>query len=146
MHCKILVGQAPLVALLLLVILSFSESYFRLSVAKGDDPAPMKAAANFLGLPPPGGSRGGTFMIFGGGGCSAGEVCGCGRDAGGRASDLRSPMSPSRVNNCSAPWKRAPAAEPLQSLPVTPKVRMPEALPAMYFSTRAWSGWSGRPA
>lgn len=62
MHCRISAGQAALVALPVLVGMFFSVNHSR-----GDEPAPMKAAANILGLPQAAITRGGTLMVCGGG-------------------------------------------------------------------------------
>lgn len=62
MHCRISVWQAALVALLALVVLNRTERQSR-----GDEPLPMKAVANILGLPEAAMSRGGTLVICGGG-------------------------------------------------------------------------------
>jgi hypothetical protein len=73
---------------------------------------------------------------------SGAELAVRGARPGWQARLLASPMLTRRVTSFSASWKRAPPAMP----PLTPKERMPEARPPMYFCTSAWSAWSGRPA
>ena len=62
--------------------------------------------------------------------------------AGWQASDLASPILTKRVISCSASIKRAPASKP----PFTPKVKIAEGVPFMYFLASSCSGWSGKPA